>query len=362
MPTKKKVKEVTGVYQPFWTKETLATFGANTIRSFSTRNQCDIMEYHNQTHLPFYVLPKLDQRYADSIHYQLSGTDGERLPSFIMSRERDKETVVYLRYLWSKGLYSHFMMACEIRASNTAITVAQLKEVLRQRYDIEVMSPVNTMIRLPDNSSCTGALNVIKCAKMGTHFGLGNIHSKLIRTGPWAHPKYLFGRYYLAHLVDVAGAGHTPFNHGGSVHDTQFVPVTLMSLMFKIEHINVIRGYMMNNKEIPAELLELWVDESLDGLDSPHPVRLQFQRNIRKPMVESGVTVRVIKDLDGVMFNRMTPPKFKSIKQQVEWKNELVSGLMDSERMVNGIVTKKSEIDRSLDAIFSNAAVEDIAF
>ncbi len=360
MAAKKKVKEVTGVYNPFWTGETIETFGSSSLRGFASRYPVTIMDYSNDTHLPFYVLPKINSRYIDNIHYQLLGSTPESIPRIATSTSSPVKVTDFIKGLWESKRYEHFMIAMEARAANASIALTGLVSSIKSKWNDTLSQPIDTAVSVSDHTSCTGALNIIKCAKMGSHFGLGKIHSKAIRSGPWAHPQYLFGRYFIAHLVDVAGTGHQAFPHGGSNNETMFVPVPLMSLMFKIEHINLLRGYMLNNKEVPAELMELWVDEELNKLDSPHPIRLQYQRNIRKPLEAAGVTVKIVKNLDGMLFNRMAPPKFKSIRQQYEWRSGIVQTIMDSERMVNGIVTKKQLLDKSLDAIFSSVKPEPV--
>lgn len=359
MPVKKKVKEPSGVYNPFWTKEAVETFGGSTIRSFRASSTASIMHYKSETHLPFYALPRMPRNIIDAAYYSLRNV-GTGLPLFVnaMDARKDPKMKKLFTQLWEKGKYEQFMVAMCARVESSGINYEQLKARLRNAWDISVNTGVDTNLYLPDNPSVTGALNVIKQAKIGSHWGMCNIHSKTIRTGPWSHPRYLYGRYFIAHYVDLQASGIPMFVHGGTQYDTHFVPVPLMSLMFKIEHLGLIKGYMMNNKEVPAELLELWVDESLDELSSPHPIRLQYVRNIKKPLEEAGVTIRVMK-LDEAMFERMVPPKFKSLKLQKTWVDETLGSCLENERMANGIITKKEQLDKSLDAIFQQPDIRD---
>lgn len=334
MPVKKKVKEPTGIYQPFWTPEKVELFGASTLRNFAYRDPGTTLYYNNDTHLPFFVLPRMETRCVETLHYHLSGNNGESVPPFVAALKAPGMSK-FLTALWKAKKYQHFMLASELRLLDTGITTEEMTERLKKVWDKTMAIEPDVSLYFPMNNSCKGGLNTIKCMTLGTHFGIGAITSKTVRTGPWARPKYLFGRYFLSYLQPLEST--QVFQHGGPAYETTASPVALASLMFKVEHLNLIRGYMLNNKEIPAELLEMWVDKSLIAIDTPHPVRLQFNKLVRKPMEEAGIAIKEVDNLDALMFRRMSVPKFKSIKMQNDWKDSLIGTLMNDERKMNGI-------------------------
>lgn len=341
----KKVKSVTGVFNPFWDKDALSMMGG-TIRNFGVHGECSVMAYKNETHLPFYTLPLGGgQGLLSAMHRRLIGNDGVAVPNYVRNH-KDRKWRTFLTALWENGRKEQFMMAiaAEINGTNG---VAGAANIIKETWNVSLRQPINANVWMSDYPSVTGALNIMKSMKMGTHFGIGNIHSKTVKSGPWAHPKYLFGRYFLAHLADLTGM--QTFNHGGCSTEVISAPIPLMSLMFKAEHMSLMRAYHMNNKEIPAEYLELWVDKSLDDLESPDPMRLQYVRNVKKPLEVAGVKIVVVDSLDDLMFERMTVPKFKSIKAQTDWVRSSVEGMLDNERRENGVVTK---VQKGLSDIF----------
>lgn len=345
MAAKKKVVEATGKFNPFWTKDTITYFGSGS-RNTEHRNVVTNAHYKCETHLPFYCLPTLDARAMGTMQYFLADTDGVKLPAWIDHRNEAKYKK-FLNGLWRTGRYQQFMIAMEHKTLNSG--ASDLVDIVRKRWDTVIKAPINLSLPFPEYSSCTGGLNIVKNAKMGAQFGMGNIHSKTVRSSHWQHPKYLYGRYFIAHYLNLVANGIRAFQHGGSSGmSVGFVPIPLMSLMFKVEDIKLIRGYMLNNKEVPAEMLELWVDKSLDDAESlhPSPLKVAFKREIRAKMVEAGVTIKVVDNLDSIMYERMALPKFKSLKLQKEWTADVMAALMDKERETNRVATKKQLIDK----------------
>lgn len=352
---KKKVKEATGFYNPFWTKDLMKLFGGN-VRSSNPRYLSTIMNYKCETHLPFYVLPRLASSAMTSMQYWIRDNDGESVPAWV-AQNTTGDAKKMMTALWKKGRFEQFMIGLEYVVLNgNGDRHKELVSVIKGRWDETMKARIDVTLPMPDYASATGGLNIVRHMKMGVQFGMANIHSKTVRSGPWQHPKYLYGRYFLAHYRDLVADGIPTFSHGdGGSFCQQHVPIPLVSLMFKIEDTNLIRGYMLNNKEVPAELLELWVDKSFVAEDSPHPspLRVAYKRELKNKMDEAGVVVREVDNLDTILYDRLTVPKFKSIKVQKEWGGDMMAALMDMERESNGIATKRQQIDKQLGSIFS---------
>lgn len=353
----KKIKEVTGVFNPWWDQERIDTFMSNI--STNSVYKCNIINYKHETHLPFYSLVEGDISRLYSLFSVLAtGNQGKEFPKWISQAISDKKTVEFFRQLWNTNK-KMFLDAVDIRTSSgsSTINIATIAEALKRQYQHIVDRPIDTNLYLANYSGYTGALNVVKMATVGTNFGIAKVNTKN-GEGAFKKPQYLFGRYFIAHLLDFAANGMPLISRNATTYETTHTPIPLMSLMFKVEHIRLVRSYLMLNKEVPVELLELWVDSSLDDLSSPHPIRKAYMKYIRKPAEVAGLTIRIVPNLDSELFEKMAPPKFKSIKGQGEWLSTTIEEQMEIERRKLDIPTKDPHIKEPKLA----TAVEDFPF
>lgn len=352
----KKVKEVTGFYNPFITKKVIPTL-ALYINNSINGDIATTMNYKCITHLPFYCLPMQNNSSVSHLAIILNSVDGITVPNSITSIT-NKEIKEYIKGLWEKGEYRLFIEAVNHCHMTREVTLTSLKFMLKDQWRINMGCSFVPSLRITQHTTCTGVLNIFNRVKAGAYFGTGKVNSKSVKSGPFSRVLYLFGRYFLAYYVDVYESGLQVIPQD-NVMESKYVPIPLMSLMFKVEYLDLIKGYQLNNKEVPSELLELWVDKSLDDLSSPHPVRLQYNKLIKKPLIASGVTIKVVDNLDGELYDRNVLPNFKSIKLQKAWSEGLIESVMDSQR-VSQYITKNNSLSGGIQATIE--APEEILF
>lgn len=362
MAAKKKVKEVSGVYNPFWTRGSVDLFRDSNIRNLNASYTATVMEYNNSNYLPFYSLPAFSSRAIGNVYYSLRGTSKEIPPMFVRQMVHPSQVKIkkFFTELWNSEKYWQFFNLMDIRNSSSSNDYKLFKNILKSQFDETTRVRADVSLRFPSYSAVTGALNIVNQARIGGYWGVGQINTKS-EDRIWRRPLYLYNKYFLAYLYNLTDNGQPVFHHGGTQYETQWVPIPLMSLMFKTEHYQLITGYMMNDKEIPAELMELWVDKSLDEVSSLHPIRTQYMRTIKKPLEASGVEIKVFDNLDKEMYARMTVPKFRSMTQQKDWVSSSVNSVLDIERNTYGIITKKEDFDKTLETILASTNKEEFS-
>lgn len=330
-------KVVSGVYNPWMSKNGMNML-ANTCNIFEYPYRGNVY-YKQSEYLPFYCLPRFTNRTLAYIHSYSYGNIHPNVPSAFA--HYDPHVCKLMSKLWVDGKFGLLTTIWYMLINNNKMSLPTIIESLKRTWDYNMSLSPDIDIYLPNNSGITGALNVIECVKLGTHFGVGKVTSKTVASGPFRSVTYLFGKYFLIHMYSLVD-NNVPIVGTGISYERNYVPKPLLSLMFKKEYLNVIKAYQLCDKEIPVGYLELWVDKSLDDLGSNHKgIREHYIREIKKPMIVSGVEIKVFDDLDSEMYDRNVLPNFRSIKEQKEWVEEIVKKGLDNERKVLGLNIKE---------------------
>lgn len=204
--------------------------------------------------------------------------------------------------------------------TDSKITVKDdLAKALKNRFTEYVNSPYDVRIFREGRSNAKSYPDMIANSKYFCSWAKGRTR-KLNATDPVIY--YLTNFYYMAKLTEA---------HGGSIVEPMY------SVMIRKEHVGFVRACIMTNTPIPVELLELWIDQKLDKVDSEYKIRPTFVKLIKTPMKTMGIKIVVHENLYDTMYTRPTMPKFKTLVERAEWINDLSKRLLLSECQLQGI-------------------------
>lgn len=101
----------------------------------------------------------------------------------------------------------------------------------------------------------------------------------------------------------------------------------LFCLMVKKEYMPVIRAHFISNIPIPASMLELWIDKSLEGEGSK--MKPHFRKFIKSKLEGSGVQVKYFDSLKEQLIEELRIPTFSTIGAKHEWHQGLLQSWYD---------------------------------
>ena len=135
---------------------------------------------------------------------------------------------------------------------------------------------------------------------------------------PWdQHPVYLSNLGFIGKQSDYAG------REGGVLGMRPIKP--LVCIVFKKEYFELIKHYIIANQPIPGELLEIWVDKSLDDVNSTqHNIRASYIRQIKNPYKKFGVETIVKDSLVDELYHRPELRKFRTFIEQQDWVDNIL--------------------------------------
>jgi hypothetical protein len=276
-----------------------------------------------------------------------------------VSNVTDKHVKGLLKNLVDGGHYAPYLAAID-RGMDT-LPLDQFKTAMMQYYDSGLTRQPELNLYYPASRTHTGALNAVKNMKHGIRWAITTVATKTATEPKWKQVDYLTNKYFLGHMIDIRrDLGEPIFQHniaGGNNNYNYFGgTLPLASLMFKKEDFTLMRAHMMIGDPIDVTKLQLWVDKKLYEGTDPHPIKLQFMRNLVIPMQKAGVDVVVYDDLDVQMYTRMSLPKFKRLDGVSKYRDELIDRFLEDEKSKNGIITEKAKLDQALDAVLQATA------
>lgn len=127
---------------------------------------------------------------------------------------------------------------------------------------------------------------------------------------------YLGNMYFLAevseeHLRDLPTANIKP----------------LFCLVARKEYLPLLRAYFITNIPIPASMLELWVDNSLEEEGSK--LKPLFRKYVKSRLVSSGVSIKYFDNLKVELLDEFKLPPFATLVAKKKWSEEVVNGWYD---------------------------------
>jgi len=128
---------------------------------------------------------------------------------------------------------------------------------------------------------------------------------------------------YLTNFMFLASLGE------GSVSDCLAAGTykPLFSLMVKRENMGLVKSYFITNTAVPSGLVELWIDESLEGEGSK--LKPVFRKLLKSKLEASGVQVKYFSDLGKEIIRTLSIPKFRTVDAREKWMDQLLDEVYD---------------------------------
>lgn len=161
-----------------------------------------------------------------------------------------------------------------------------------------------------------------------------HVKSKVTQIGEFANPIYVVGRYFIGYtpVVNVASKARDMMQSIYSGIEAKWPVIPLMVLVVQKPYVEYLQAHRVNDLPVSADIMELWVDASLDSDESPHPIHTAYIRQIRNPLMKQGVKLVVKDNLRNEFGIPPTAPKFKTIKEEKDWTKARALELVNKER------------------------------
>lgn len=359
MSTRKKSQPTTPS-QPFKfaDPDLLMAAAVDLVRRNGGQNASSLMKWKLRSHLPAYSIGDLISRRLNEFAVTATpnsalGIGSTPLPHYIAMARTPEVAKVY-KDLWENGHKFHVMWAMQCGISNGYVTQKEWGDQFAHVFDYFTTAGTNMNAPLPSSvSSHNGAAGLVQRFFCGEGAESATIESKITKTGEFANPMYIATRYCLVYapkhnpnqaLRDFAAQWFQ--THLEREHSL----IPLATLVFKREHVALIRAHWINNLPLEASMFELWVDKSLDSEDSPHPLRTQYVRSIRNPLRKLGIEVVVKDSLREECFNTMDVPKFKTMKDEKLFVDTKVEQILNEERRRLGVIRRTPAVEPAMQA------------
>lgn len=303
-----------------------------------------MIKWKLRTHLPAYALGDLIGRrlneFGQTAMPPMSLAIGNTPVPHYIANQRNPETAKIYKDLWENGHKFHVMWARQCGINTGYPTQKEWGDTFGIIFDYFTnASPQGAMIPSYE-SNHKGAAGLVRRFWCGEGAESAKLESKTVKTGEFANPLYIASRYCLIYAPK--------YNPSAAVRDfvSQWMNtaierersmIPLATLVFKREHFQLIKAHWLNNLPLEASMFELWVDKSLDAEDSPHPLRTQYVRSIRNPLIKMGVSVVVKDNLRAECFQTMDVPKFKTIREEKAFVDAKAEQILNEERRRFGV-------------------------
>lgn len=234
----------------------------------------------------------------------------------------------YFKSLWEKRNYRLLSFFTESYAS-PAVEMSfkvRMKEIVDRQFKSLLSSNPDVSIHIPNGSYKMGTPRLMGKFKYHNEWRWTNIKQQSTRYNN--HPMYLSNLGFIARQ-----SAWNNMNGFGS--NLSLYPIKpLACVLFKAEHYQLIKAYILANEPIPTELLQLWVDKSLhDASDTTETIRTSFIRQILNPYKKLGIEIIVKDDLSNELFNKPEKKKFRTQIEQIDWTNSILKEFTESEKI-----------------------------
>lgn len=226
--------------------------------------------------------------------------------------------------------------------------IESLKKRIKDYYHI-YMGPTNYFHHY---SNYYGGIGVTNLVKSTTSFNLSSYGKISTKGGP---TEIYDSNYYFCAKRRSQTLGNVNIVHVDPLY----------SLMVKKEYINYVKTCIFYNIKPNPEAYELWINESLDNPKSGEPIRLQFNKLIRKPLEAQGVKTVVFANLKEQMMNYPVIKTFKSIPEEKAFIKGVFEKFIKEEKKRYGIIDRTEELDKMIEEIMdspANTILDDIPF
>lgn len=164
------------------------------------------------------------------------------------------------------------------------------------------------------------------------------------KVGTETRKAYLHNMFFIAEVDPM---------YVGNLDRANITP--LMCLMVKKENMPLIRAHFITNLPIPANMLELWVDNSLEAEGSK--LKPHFRKFVKNRLVSAGVEVKSFNSLREQIISEFSIPKFRTIDDKSHWTKEVLGSYYDivnkakKYKTVPSTITTDSKIEAVLDLL-----------
>lgn len=123
-----------------------------------------------------------------------------------------------------------------------------------------------------------------------------------------AEPKtYISNMYFLAEMP-------------GRVTQVTSELKALFSMMIKKTSVPMVRACFATNTPIPASLLELWIDNSIEGTGSN--MKPYFRKHIKHKLENAGVSIKYFDNLTNEIISVQSMPLFNTVADKTKWQQD----------------------------------------
>lgn len=197
------------------------------------------------------------------------------------------------------------------------------REIIEKQDKIFLERPASLQIYVPNGTVGQGTPRLMNKFKYQNEWRWTQVKQQGV--GWDRHPVYLSNLGFIAKQDDWSGRDGTVIG---------MRPIKpLVCTVFRKEYLDLIKHYIIANEPIPGELLQIWVDKSLDDIGSnQHNIRASYIRQIKNPYKKFGVETIVKDSLVDELFLRPELKKFRTFIEQENWVNNILEEFTKEEK------------------------------
>lgn len=319
-----KEKKIPGTFNIFDVSEAVRTIVETDFEGDNTHMAYSI-GWKERSHVPLYNLCPITTIHGNSFLKDAMGKNVQKYINNICGRNLTVKNL--LCKLYNEKMFMHFFMAATQLSTRLKQIISGEGALEYVDHAISILTgsslypsyvPIYPGVRIEANGS-TPLITAMKTGIAVSSKMKSKVHHKDEELG---NPVY-FGAFYFLYMRNSMDGSLSSNSHnwhgsnGASKYEETCDFKPLMVLVTSSTNAKIVGAAAKLGGLVDPSLLELWVDPSLESVDVAHPIRTQYVRMIRNPLVKAGVKL-VIKDLSN-SFVTIAPPKFKTIKAEKEW-------------------------------------------
>lgn len=328
---KSKKEEKPSFLPPFFSEDFFNFLISNDSFIIEYREQIKnlIMNWNNEEYLPLYSLdinlgfpvPIIEYRNINS-RFGFDQPWDESINNYRFTRNlknHSEEEYKFFQKIWKeKNFFLLSLLDSNIFASSQA-SAKNIKEYFIKKTErLLVSKPPNLEIAISRIGHAVGIKRIIDKFKYDNSWKTGEIRST---------------NKTFQYVINFGFLGQ---------HDSFEVPklrkiVPLVCMVFKKENLELLRHYIVTNSPIPSELLELWVDKSIEDTENKNPIHNSYVRQIRNYYKKLGVELVVKDNLLTELYDVYSIKKFKSYNEELAFINDILEKFTEQKRKELGI-------------------------
>lgn len=203
----------------------------------------------------------------------------------------------------------------------------RMKEMIRKQFDTLMNQKPDVSIHVPTGVYRSGTPRMVQKFKWQNEWRWTQVKQQNVA---WNNqPMYLTNLGFLARQSE--------WNNSRGIQIGLMPIKPLVCIVFKKEYYDLIKAYILANEPIPTELLEFWVDKSLEDADSIYNIRASYIRQIRNPYKKLGLEPIIKEGLVDLLFHRPELKKFRTAIEQLNWVDSILEKFTIEEKKKQGI-------------------------